>query len=277
MLQNSAMLANLTIKNWSARKLDRSVSAEVDIAHSAQDGGRYNKLLINKSALDPLTKHAGKVREYHYSTTLPWGDNGDRLLPAKVYLDYTSAMRKFKDESDVLTARFVADYPTLVADARTRLGTMYDAQDYPDVSDISARFGLVVGFMPVPDAQDFRVDVGAEALEEIKQSINASVTERQAGAVKECWTRLFDVVNKLVVMMTKEKPIFRDSIIENVTSLIDMLPKLNITNDAGLASACADVKFALGYSPAELRKNAKARATLARDMGGVLQLIARNA
>ena len=276
MLQNSAMLANLNIRTWSARKLDRSVSAEVDVAHSAQDGGRYNKLLINKTALDPLTKHAGKVREYHYATTLPWGDNGDRLLPAKQYMDYTAAMRSFKDESDKLTAKFVADYPTLVSDARTRLGTLYDAHDYPDVSDISGRFGLVVGFMPVPDAADFRVDVGAEALEEIKRSINASVNERQAGAVKECWARLYDVVNKLVVMMEKEKPIFRDSIIENVTGLIDMLPNLNITNDADLNTACSNVKFTMDYSPHELRKNPKARAKLARDMGVVLQFIARN-
>lgn len=274
MLQNSAMIANLTIKNWSARKLDRSVSAEVDVAHSAQDGGRYNKLLISKAALDPLAQHAGRVRKYHYSMTLPWGDNGDRLLPAKAYMDYTKAMRSFKDESEKLTKAFVIEYPQLVTDARNRLGTMYDAQDYPPASDIHDRFGLAVGFMPVPDSKDFRVDVGDEALEEIRAGINASVAERQAGAVKECWTRLFTVVNALYTMMCKDKPLFKDSLIENIRDLVELVPKLNITDDQDLATMCAKIERDLLASVHALRKSPIERERLAGKASVILDAIA---
>lgn len=278
MLQNQAMIANLTIRAWGARKYDRAVSAEVDIAHSAQDGGRYNKMLIDKSALDPLSKHAGRIRDYHYTATLPWGDNGDRLLPAKAYMEYTAAMRKFKDASDVLTHTFVASYPQLVADARQRLGTMYDAQDYPPTDDISGRFGVSVSFLPVPDAKDFRVDVGDEALAEIRQSINDSVAERQAGAVKECWSRLRDVVTSLHIMMCKEKPIFRDSIIENIRDLVEMLPKLNITGDSSLTEVCAVIAKDLLQTtlPSILRKSPMARQRLAERSANVLQLISQH-
>lgn len=272
MLQNQAMIANLNIRSWTARKHDASVSREVDANHNAVDGGRYNKMLIDKSALDPLNKHAGRIRDYHYTMTLPWGDNGDRLLPAKVYLDYTATMRKFKDDSEQLTIAFMAKYPQLVADARQRLGTMYDPKDYPAQSDIASRFGVAISFLPVPDAKDFRVDVGAEALEEIKASINASVAERQAGAVKECWVRLHDVVEKLHIMMLKEKPIFRDSIIENVNDLVDMLPKLNITNDAALNDAC---KFCRVHElPAYLRKSPGLRKQMVAKTADMLRMIA---
>ena len=275
MLQNQAMIANLNIRSWTARKHDRAVSNEVDAAHNAQEGGRYNKLLIDKSALDPLTKHAGRVREYHYSLTLPWGDNGDRLLPAKAYMDYTATMRKLKDEYASYARTFEASYPQLVADARQRLGTMYDANDYPPISDIRDRFDIRVAFQPVPDAKDFRVDVGDEALAEIKASINEAVAERQAGAVKECWVRLNDVIGKLYTMMIKDKPIFRDSIIDNVKDLISMLPKLNITNDPALNEVCKKVSLVVNStSPHYLRKSARMRNDVALAAEGVLREIA---
>lgn len=274
MLQNSAMLANLTVRAWGARKHDKAVSAEVDVAHAAQDGGRYNKMLISKTALDPLAQQAGRVRKYHYSMTLPWGDNGDRLLPAKAYMDYTASMRKFKDECEKLTKTFVGEYPQLVSDARNRLGTMYDAQDYPDVSDIRDRFGIAVGFMPVPDAKDFRVDVGDEALEEIRAGINAAVAERQAGAVKECWSRLFTVVNALYTMMCKDKPLFKDSLIENIRDLVELVPKLNITDDPELAKACAKIERDLIVPTYMLRKSPGARKDLAVKAEAILDAIA---
>lgn len=273
MLQDQAMIANLNIKSWTARKHDAAVSAEVDATHNAKDGGRYNKMLIDKSALDPLSKHAGRIRDYHYTMTLPWGDNGDRLLPAKAYMDYTAAMRKFKDDSHVLTTTFVAQYPQLVADARQRLGTMYDTRDYPDASDIKDRFGVNVTFLPVPDAKDFRVDVGTAALEEIKAGINASIAERQAAAVKECWIRLNDVVTKLHVMMVKEKPIFRDSIIDNVNDLVVMLPKLNITNDTDLDRVCVAIR-SWAFTPRSLRISTRTRNELADKTAQVLSVIA---
>lgn len=271
MLQTQAMIANLNISQWTARKHDKAISKEVDVAHQAQDGGRYNKMLIDKAALEPLAKNAGRVRDYHYTMTLPWGDNGDRLLPAKAYMEYTAAMRKFRDANEMLVNAFVASYPSLVADARTRLGTMYDPRDYPPVSDIAARFSVVVGFMPVPDAKDFRVDVGDEALAEIKASINAAVAERQAGAIKECWRRLHEAVNNLHVMMLKEKPIFRDSIVGNVNDLVEMLPKLNITNDSALNEAC--LFCAISETPLQLRRSASTRRTLASRTADMLYMI----
>lgn len=261
MLQDQAMIANLQIKSWTARKHDKAVTAEIDKAHQAHDAGRYSKLLVDKAALDPITRHTGKIRDYHYTVTLPWGDNGDRLLPAKQYMDYTKAMRDFKSEAQRLTAGFVADYPRLVANAKSHLGTMYDPGDYPSARNIAERFGVLVEFLPVPNAKDFRVDLGRAAVAEIRQSILDSVRERQAAAGRECWNRLHAVVTNLAVMMTKDKPIFRDTLVSNVVELATLLPKLNIMEDGDLDQVCDDIRrfIAAGVTPAELRKNQKLR------------------
>src|SRR4051812_48829471 len=131
MLQEKAMLANLTIRAWSARKRDRDVSKEVETKHQAKDAGNFNKLLIDKDALKPIVSLTSTLRDMHYEMTLPWGDNGDRLLPSKMYFDYTRKMRNLRDQFDSAVNDFVAQYPTFKQNARKRLGSMYDPDDYP--------------------------------------------------------------------------------------------------------------------------------------------------
>lgn len=276
MLQERAMLANLTIRCWTARKLDRKVSEEVTLQHGAKDAGNFNKLLIDKVSLAPYVQHTGRVREYHYKMTLPWGDNGDRLLPSKAYFDYTTAMRTFRQNADKLADEFEREYPKQVANARARLGSMYNASDYPPVSDIRNRFSINISFLPVPDAEDFRVDVGTEAIEEIKASITNAVIERQVQAVKECWLRLYEVISKIESTLRKDKAIFRDSLITNASDLIELLPKLNINDDKDLNSICEDIKAKLIINPQKLRNNYQRRTEFAEIAASILQDIARH-
>lgn len=261
MLQDQAMIANLQIRCWTARKLDKTVSFEVDAAHQANGAGNYNKLLVDKAALDPLSRHGGKIRDYHYKSTLPWGDNGDRLLPAKAYLDYTRAMRDLKQEAERLKSDFLGKYPALVAGAQAHLGTLYDPRDYPSAQDIANRFGVTVEFLPVPDAADFRVDVAKADADEIRAQILETVAARQLEATRECWRRLKDVIDNLAVMMAKEKPVFRDTLVGNIEELVALLPKLNVTEDKALDKVCKDITrwLASGVTPSELRKNPKLR------------------
>jgi hypothetical protein len=129
--------------------------------------------------------------------TLPWTDSGARLLPAAHFMDYSKKMREAKIEYATLVRTFEQKYPTEVQAARNRLGSMYDAGDYPDPSDISKEFGIDVSITPVPTANDFRVDVGDEAVNEIKQQINNSIAEKQADAVKATFDRVREVVSKM--------------------------------------------------------------------------------
>ena len=103
-LQESAMLVTLTISQWTARKHDKSVSAEVDRNHGAKDAGRYNKLLISKEALDSIAKIEGAARAYFYKVTHAWGDNGERMLPAALFMDFAQTMQKYQSDLDAYNA-----------------------------------------------------------------------------------------------------------------------------------------------------------------------------
>lgn len=273
MIQNKAMLARLSISQWTGKAFDKKVSAEVEQAHGAHDAGRFNKLLVSKSLLEPISKLAGEVRKYHYSVTLPWSDSGERLLPSKLFMDYTARMREFRGTMDTLVSDLVAAYPNEVQVARNRLGTMYDPGDYPDPSDIRETFGLTFEFTPVPDAKDFRVDVSDEAADEIRTSIKQAVSTRQTEAVKACFDRIREVVSKIAERLSDEKAIFKDSLINNAVDLCRVLDGLNITDDPQITHLCAEIKENLLINPSTLRNRPDIRSVVAGHAASILTRI----
>lgn len=273
MIQERAMLARLSISQWTGKAFDKKVSTEVERAHGAHDAGRFNKMLVNKSLLEPISKLAGEVRKHHYSVTLPWSDSGERLLPAKLFLDYTTQMRQYRSKMDALVSDLVAAYPTEVQAARVRLGTMYDPADYPDPSDIKQTFGLTFEFTPVPEAKDFRVDVSDEAADEIRSSIKQAVSTRQAEAVRACFDRIRDVVSKIHERLSDDKAVFKDSLITNAIDLCRVLDGLNITDNPHITELCAEIKQKLLMNPSTLRTRPDIRTLVASNAASILAKI----
>lgn len=268
-IQNRAMLIDLTIHQWAAIKHDKSVSAEVEIKHAAKNAGRYNKHLIDKAHLAAIQAAANGVRKFHYSRTLPWADGGQRLLPSDLFMDYRDDLQKHRQAFDAEVRDFIAKYPALVQSARQNLGSMYDPKDYPDASDLRRLFGIDLNIMPVPDGKDFRVDVADEAQEEIRAAINATVTARQEATVKECWVRMREVLERIVEQCTKEKPVIRDSLMENAQGLASILAGLNITDDPVIARAAVALNE-LVVLPGALRASKASRDIAAQKASEIL-------
>lgn len=266
-LQDSAMLVALNISQWTARKYDKVATNEVDRNHGAKDAGRYNKLLVDKAALDPMDEIAGAARQHHYSVTLPWGNQGERLLPATLFMDYVQTMGQFKAEFESRAAKFAAIYPQLVQDARQRLGTLYNPADYP--TEVRSRFSFDTPVSPVASANDFRVNLNSEYVEAIKREITERQDAQRTEAVKHVWKRVREVVARIEETCSKEKPRIFDSMIESASQLIQVLPALNLNNDPELDRIAYEMKK-LVVSPDVLRANPHRRADLAKAAGEVL-------
>ena len=259
MIQSRAMLVNLVIRQWSARKLDRSASAEIDKTHGASDAGRYNKLIIDKSALEPITKIASAMRDRHYHFTMPWGDNGDRLLPSSLYFEYIKEMRDFIQQFNARSTGFISAYPALVQAARVRLGTLYDPNDYPAASTLYAKFDAGVSFSSVPFVDDFRVDLDKDQVEQIKANMSETIVARQNDAVRSCYVRAAEIVSRIRERLSVKDGVFRDSLIENARALVDLLPSLNITGDADLENLRLEISESLLIEPSVLRNHPDVR------------------
>ena len=72
-IATSSMLVELNVSCWTARKLDKKVSEEVDAAKKTKArGGNYHKnLLAGSKSLEDVNKYAARVRLWNTINTLP--------------------------------------------------------------------------------------------------------------------------------------------------------------------------------------------------------------
>lgn len=255
-LHTKAMLVSLSIRQWTARKYDRSVSRKVEQDYNAHDAGRFNKLLIAQEEMKKIQKIANEARIFHYENTLPWGDNGTRILPTKNYFEYVESIKEIRNKFVETVNTFIDVYPELKEEARRRLNGMFKEMDYPTVEELKSRFDFNVGFAPVPDSNDFRVDLNDSEIDKIRKEIDAKRDEAERVAMKELWQRLYNAVEHMVNKLSDSDAVFRDSLVKNVAEICQLLPKLNITNDNKLTEMGNEVAAKLStIEPDVLRKD----------------------
>ena len=261
MIQDKAMLVKLCISQWSGRKKDSRITKETNNFYGAeQTAGYYSKALIAKGAVQKIQKIVGAVRNFHYANTLPWGDNNERLLPAKNYFDYTEKMRDFNHQFSQAVHDFIGVYPSYIEAAKTRLNGMFNPADYPAADCLQDKFNFVTEVTPVPDAADFRVDLAQDEVENIRTQIEQQIRKSQAEAMGDLWQRLYDVVSKMADKLVEKDAIFRNSLVGNIQELTKLLPKLNVAEDQDLTRLCQDVEQKLcHYEADDLRKDQSAR------------------
>ena len=275
-LHEKAMLIFLTISQWTARKYDKTVSEEVADKYNAhRDAGRYNKSLIEQDELKELQKNNNAARTFHYENTLPWTDDGNRILPSANYFNYIAEQQKFKSRAGVLAAQFCDRYQELVKRQITRLNGLYNLCDYPDAATIRRKFNFDIIITPLPDSQDFRVNLQNEEIDKIRNQIAAREKDLIAKAMEDCWKRLYNVVSHMAEKLNDQKATFRDSLVGNIVELVQLLPKLNLTDNQELETMRKQIEARLiRVKPDTLRSSKTIRRQVAKEASAILDTMA---
>lgn len=263
-ISDKAMLSSVNISIWTARKHDPKVSKEVADNHNAKAGraGRYNKCLLDVKSptYQAIYKIGNEVRKYHEEHTLPWAQDGSRILTSAIYFDYIGFMATKKSEFEHAVGEFLRDYPNLKEKAKADLNGLYKEAEYPTADDLEDKFSFDIKIFPVPTANDFRAEIDADEAAVIKERITTAVQDAQQEAIKDLWHRLHGAVTHIVDRLSSPKSVFRDTLIGNVEELCALLPKLNFTGDPHLTALAAEVEANLtNLNPQKLRTDPKAR------------------
>jgi len=281
-INESAMLVSLNISQWRGYKSDKKISDEVARTHSSDPTmGKYRKSLLAREALASLQKIAGAARDDHYTLTLPWSDVGKRILSSPMYFKYNQTMKAHQTAFwNEFRNVFQPNYAQYVEDARRLLNGLFKPEEYPSPSKIESKFAFCMSVDPIPDAVDFRVDLGDAETARIKSQIESNVQSTIEFAVKDIWTRLASVVGKMSERLhaytdaTEDTPVqsaFRDSLVSNIIDLLDIVPLLNITEDPAIDQFCKRIRRELtAHSPEELRDSAIVREDTARRADEIL-------
>lgn len=252
-LQDKAMIVRLSITQWTARKLDKDATQKAIDAYGADaDAGRFNKSLIARREMKKITRLVGDARTFHYANTLPWKDTGDRILPVANYRRYCERMTYYHNEFEARVDTLVDNFPELVEQARIELNGMFKASDYPDPDAVRAKFTWTLDFEQIPAAGDFRLDIGDAEVKRIRQRIEDKAKAAEYEAMNDLWSRVHDAVAHMAQKLADPKAIFRDSLVNNLTDLVDLLPRLNVTGDQKLEEARRAIEQTLTKATPEL-------------------------
>jgi len=273
----NACICELNISVWTARKHDKVASREVkhDKGAHSDDAARVNKnLMAGMANLKKVTDFVAATRSSFYTMTLPWSDSGQRLIPMAQFFELKQWINTQEIEFNSIVGEFLRDYPTLISAQAFQLGALFNRNEYPSVDDIRHKFGFRVGFLPLPQAGDFRVDAATEVINEMEEQYKETLNTRIQQVNEDLWERLHSTIkhmsDRMGVSADGKKNIFRDSLVENAVDLCDLLKRLNITNDQKLEKARASLESALlGVDATELRKDG-AREEMAIKLDNIL-------
>ena len=273
MITERAMLAAIHISVWTAIKHDRKVSREVAEQHGAYAGaGRYNKQLLREAErLESLRSLSGQIRQYFYKITLPWSDEGYRLLPAHFYFGLTTKMREFEATFSQQVEEFLAVYPSYIEQVRPELNGLFREEDYPSTDKLRNKFGVKLEVLPIPSGNDFRVTLSEEEQARVAREIDDNVRQSLQKGTEDLWTRLKGVVAHMVERLNEPESRFHASLVTNIGELVDLLPRLNVNQDEELNRFAGEIRDRLcGFTARELKKNEILRAATANDAAEIL-------
>jgi hypothetical protein len=274
----SAVLVELNISVWPASKIDREITDKVNSDAGAVRGASQTKknLFAGTSLRKDISDFAARVRLYHNKHTLPWADKGERMLPTALFMDYKQTMNGFEQTFNMMCNNFYIEYPRLVAEAPTALQGLYKAEDYPELTDVRLKFGFRRTVKPVPEAGDFRLDIPAYDLEEMRSEFMSQQDRKLAEAMREPWDRL----HKTLVAMSEKltdvegddgKKRYHDTLLTNPLELCSLLTKLNITNDPKLEEARRQVEVAMLNADMEsIKEDADTRSELKSKVDAII-------
>lgn len=267
-LSSMAMLVELRISTWTARKRDNDTTEEVNKAKRADSdaGSVYKYLMAGSDHLKKIEKYAAKCRAWNNSQTLPWM-KGVGLLPMENFFAYRDQLGTMESNFNALVEDFIRVYPSLVSAQAFKLGDYFRADEFPDAETLPRRFKFEYNFLPVPEKGDFRIQCEDRVRQDLAEQYDKMFNQKLAEAMREPWERLHEVLTHMAARLTDApdgtRNIFRDSIVNKPLELCGLLSRLNVTKDPQLEEARRMLEIALsGVDPEDLRKLPSARAEL---------------
>jgi len=274
---NNAFLVRLSMTTWTARKMDKGATRQAKDHAGATDkaGVKVYKTVIAAEELDAIQSICNAARIEHRKRTVPWSYDGPGAITAEGYPAYKAAMTGYEREFNLAVARFNEVYAAEREKAREYLGNLFDPADYPDSMSLGSKFSFSVSAEPMPEANNFRVNLPPEIVAEIKKDIVLNNQQAFENANNAAWARVIEKVEKLKLAMANYKPgeqkgKFHDTVVSNIVELAELIPSINISNDEDLTRMQRKLLSLTAYTAQDLREDENLREEVAKACGAIL-------
>lgn len=258
-LRERAMIVKFATGRWYGRGADEEVVRDIKKKHDVTvEAGTFTKRFMARHRLAAIDSAVNDARKIHKRMTLRWGEHGERVLDASMYFEYKREMTACEMRFHAAVKEFIGRFDEFVSEEKKNLKTLFKDGDYPTKTALEARFYWKLNVEEIPDAEDFRVDLGAEEVARIKKEIAQEVSEGLLSATTEVWDRLYELVDKVNDRLSSSDAQVRSVIFENLKDLISLLPKLNVAGDPKLAEMSDRImKELLAQAPEQMAESVR--------------------
>lgn len=285
-IKNNALLVSLSIYKPQMTQKDYKATIDAEQANNAHGAGQYRKDLYPKSLIQPILTVESSARGYIMSTTYPW-NYGEYLLPTARFMEFADRMGKYELEFNQAVTAFLNNWANVMDRAKEAQGALFDANAYPDLTQLRAEFRFKINYRPVTDAADFRVKLQEEEIALLQEQAEQAAQESMNLLMKEPLLRLREVVAKLAEVASRtdrevvnkrtgatevRPPIFRDSVCDNIIEEINLLRDFAEVLPDHVKEIADAVQHAVP-SPQAMRDDPTARATTRMQATNLLSAI----
>ncbi len=230
------------------------------------------KLLdISHPAFKAVTAVRGRVVSYWKGISLPYPEAGIRLIRQDRIDEFASKMREFQEELAEAVENLDRHYHELKRAAQRRLGTLFNAGDYPE--SLRNMFAIEFDF-PSVEPPAYLEQLNPGLYEQECQRVQSRFDEAVRLAEEAFTAELAKLVSHLTERLSGQedgKPkVFRDTAVENLTEFFQRFQQLNVRSSADLDNLVADAQRIIrGVEPQALRDNQDLRQHVATEMSRV--------
>lgn len=225
-----------------------------------------SKDILESDAYKKLCARDAEIRKVINARCLPsMFKSGMYLLPVELLEETDAILVAYETvERPTMVETFIDEYQTKALEAESRLGSLFNAEDYPSTDKVRAAFSIGHRYMEFSTPGRLR-QLNRALFEREANKMQASIanaTEEIQAIMRANMADLVDhMLDRLAPTEAGEKPkIFRDSMIGNIRDFLATFQSRNIVDDQELAGIVARAGQILdGISPAVLRERRDVR------------------
>jgi hypothetical protein len=232
------------------RALTAEQKAQAARAFDAEGGflSAGKRLLDTKApAFRAATAIRTKITDYWRMLSLPFPEPGVRLIKLEGVESFDRTMADYKVELDDAVANLDRHFDELKRAAAGRLGSLFNASDYPET--LRGLFGVAWDF-PAIDLPDYLVQLAPDLYQREQERVRARFEE----AVRLAEQAFIDEFARLVSHLTERisgtnddgtPKVFRDSAVENLDEFFERFRSLNVRSNQQLDDLVAQAQRAV--------------------------------
>ena len=281
-LSERAMIVRLVVSKFINSVQGNDLAAKLDAEYNATKATRVTKRLVSEDTCQGFKSARNTLHALWYRYTLPWGDNGQRIMTAEAYMEFAKEYAKAEAQFMQEAEKFIANFDSYKEQAKQWRGDLYREEEYPSAEALRKRFAVKLDISPVPDQGDFRVALSDDERAKIQDKIAAAQTAMVDHAQQELWQTLQGSVNDLIERLSDTDAKNYTKLFNSIKDLVQRLPLLNVKQDPAIQAMGEQLLAKLEQidldtvnktkdkQPDEINEMQKARQAAASDVKGVL-------